>query len=55
MRQRDIERRHWELWAIALVIILFLATTVINLALFTENKSIFLAFLHKINNSKFIS
>jgi len=45
MRQRDIERRHWELWAIALVIILFFATTVIHLALFTENKSIFLAFL----------
>jgi len=45
MKLIDIERRHWELWAIALVIILFFAITVIHLALFTDNKSIFLAFL----------
>ena len=45
MKLIDIERRRWELWAIALVIILFFAVTVIHLALFTDNKSIFLAFL----------
>jgi transcriptional regulator with GAF, ATPase, and Fis domain len=45
MKLIDIERRHWELWAIALVIILFFAVTIIHLALFTDNKSIFLAFL----------
>ena len=45
MKLIDIERRHWELWAIALVILLFFAITVIHLALFTDNKSIFLAFL----------
>ncbi len=45
MRRTDIERRHWELWAIALTLILFFAVTIIYLALFTTNKSIFLAFL----------
>lgn len=45
MRRVDIERRHWELWAIAMTIILVFSITVIQLALFTENKSIFLGFL----------
>ena len=45
MRLADIERRQWELWTVALVIILVFAFTIIQLALFTENKSIFLVFL----------
>lgn len=45
MRMADVQRRQWELWAITLFIIIFFALTVIHLALFTENKSIFLIFL----------
>ena len=45
MRIADVERRQWELWTIALFVILVFALTVIHLALFTENKSVFLIFL----------
>ncbi len=45
MKLGDVEKRQWELWGIALVTILVFATTIIYFGLFTQNKSIFLAFL----------
>lgn len=45
MRLGDLERRQWELWGLAIIVILVFATTIIYFGLFTENKSIFLAFL----------